>query len=152
MKIRNNVFRRTRVVLFAIAWWTLFLMAFQVEDPGDLGEVLPWIASGAGAVFIVNWVASWLAENWVYWQGLAGGVKFAVSALLSIALSFGAQYLMGLPQVVAAIAPYFSQFVTVILILLGYGASQAAHVASDAWGHATGAKDRAAAKKGVPRP
>lgn len=148
--------RKLRLVLFVISIFIfLFLSAFtflaQVEppaDPSDLPAVLAWIASGAGAVFLVNWAASWLVENWTYWQMLDGRLKFAISIIVSVVLSFAAQYMLTRPDIVTFLSPYYAQLMTVILMVVGYLGGQVAHVVGNRLGYASGAKATAAKRLG----
>lgn len=95
-------------------------------DWTQLEPVLLWIA-GIGAPMIIAYLFSWLVENWKAWSTFPREVKFIVPMVLSVLLSIGAKYLLGFPDIIAKISPYFTMIMTAILTYL---ASQKAYMSA----------------------
>jgi len=93
-------------------------------DYAVLNEVLLWI-TGIGAPVIIGYVLSLLAENFPAWHDLPRAVKFMVPLLGSVGLSAGAHVLLGYPDVIAQIAPWWNVLATSVLVYLG---SQKAYI------------------------
>lgn len=139
---------RIRIALFLSVLPFLFLTAsafFQV-DPTDLQAVLLWLATGGGAVIVVNWASSWLVENWVWWHNLRGEVKFVIVNVFALLVAIGAQFLLSQPAIVDQISNYWTLLVTIILYSLGVGTSQFAYALSTHMGYAMSAKAEASKK------
>jgi len=81
--------------------------------------------SGAGAVVLVAWFASWVLEGWNTWDVLNSKVKSAIILALSILIGLLAVGLKSLPpEVVAALEPYVQ---TVLVVIGVWLTTQTAH-------------------------
>lgn len=124
MKTRFNRLGAVLVVSAA------FLVAFQTgppQDPTDLSAVLVWLASGVGAPFVVGMAFAMLAEYWPWFHTVKRGYKFGAGIVLSVAIAFGAQYVLAQPGLVEYVQPIFALVVSTVLAWLGqqYGLAKA---------------------------
>jgi len=104
----------------------LFHILLQTTpDWTQLSAVLLWLASSGGAVMAINWIIANFLEKMAWWGALPTWVKWVVPPLVAIAVSIGAQQVVQIPGLVDLIQPYWA---LIISILLGYFASQAAHL------------------------
>lgn len=87
-------------------------------DWTQLGSVLLFIATG-GAVFVVNYGLSWLAENFEFWHKLPSWLKLLIPILVSVLLAVGAQQLLLFPDIIAVIQPYWALLILIITAWLG---------------------------------
>lgn len=83
-----------------------------------LEQVLLFLVGG-GAVYVIGYALSWLAENFEFWHKIPSWGKLLISVAASALLAFGAQQLLQYPGVIGAIQPYWSLLVTIILAWLG---------------------------------
>ena len=84
----------------------------------DLRVVLTWL-SGAGAIYLAGVVVAYLVENWPAWHVFPSWVKFVLPIIFSVGVSLGASALLGQPDFLEVIGPYFTLVVTIILAWLG---------------------------------
>ena len=94
-------------------------MLFQTVSPTDLQSVLLWIVTGAGSAYLTGRILSLLAENWAFWHKLSSQLKFIISIATAALISVGAQLLLGEPEVLEAIAPWFTLVMQAIIEWLG---------------------------------
>lgn len=127
----NRLFRVIFAVLLVFTW--LLTTAFaQVDDPGNLAEVLAWLSLGPGAVYVAGRALSILLEKIPGW-----GTKFPEAArpyavlVLSGGLMFGAQYFLGQAEILASVAPIYKQ---VVLLITAWLATQQQYLSLKAAG------------------
>lgn len=87
-------------------------------DYTNLEAVLTWL-TGIGAPFLVGYLLSLLAENWLGWHGLPSAVKFFVPMVCSVGISLGANQLLQLPNLLAMISPWWTLIAGSIIAYLG---------------------------------
>ena len=112
--------------LFVLSWLLLLaaplLLGFRAQqptDPGDLVQVLTWLA-GVGAVYVVGYGLSFLLEKVPGWGSkFPGWARGPVVILFSVGVAFGAQYLLRQTHVVELLGPIFTMIVQIILAYLG---------------------------------
>lgn len=114
--------KRNKLLLVVIVSIVLLLVlsAFQVEDPGDLTEVLIWLALGPGAVYIAGLAISILLEKVPGWgTRIPEALRPYVILAISAGLMFGSQVLLGQEELLAQVAPVYKQIVVLITAWLG---------------------------------
>lgn len=95
-----------------------------MEQIGTLKDLLAWL-SGAGALVLVSWFASWALEGWSAWQQLESRVKSVVILGLAVVIGGAATWASGLPaETLAAVEVYAKP---VLLIIGAWLATQVAH-------------------------
>jgi len=105
-----------------------------IESFGSLSEVLVWIATAGGAMWLFGLIEARLLENWVFWHSLKPWIKKIVPIVIAGGLSVVAQsvitvdILQFVPESVsvillAAINYYFSQREYQTIKDSGYGVS-----------------------------
>jgi hypothetical protein len=106
-------------LLVLVAFFLIAARALQPTDPGDLVQVLTWLA-GVGAVYVVGYGLSFLLEQVPGWGSkFPGWARGPVVILLSAGVAFGAQYLLRQTHVVELLGPIFTMIVQIILAYLG---------------------------------
>ena len=83
-----------------------------------LEQVLLFLVGG-GAVFVVGYALSWIAENFAFWHKIPSWGKLLISVVASVLIAFGAQQLLQYPDIIGAIQPFWSLLITIILAWLG---------------------------------
>jgi len=92
----------------------------------NFNSVLQWLTSGAGAVILTGWLASWLLEDWKTWALLNAKLKKIIILLISAVLGVGGTLLYSNPQWTAQIQPYLD---TLVLVVTAWLTTQVAHKA-----------------------
>jgi hypothetical protein len=90
-------------------------------DPTKFVDVLTWLAAGAGSVYVMGVVFSYLAANWAAWETFPTPVKKFVPLLFAILLGVGATVLLKYTPLIELMAPWFALIVTTCI---AYAASQ----------------------------
>ena len=93
------------------------VLSFQV-DYTDLTSVLVWL-SVLGAPYITGKVMAFVLENWKAWHNLPHAAKFLAPMLLSVGIATGAQVLLGFPDLLGILSPYWTLVLTAIITYLG---------------------------------
>jgi len=83
-----------------------------------LSAVMAYLAKG-GAVFVVGYGLSWLAENFEFWHKLPTIAKTLIPIVVSVLVAFGAQQLLLFPDIIAQMQPYWFLIVTTVIAWLG---------------------------------
>ena len=114
---------KKRPLVFVFMFISLLLIAasfLQPEDPGDLNEVLIWLALGPGAVYVAGRALSIFLEKLPGWATkVPESLRPYIVLALGIGLSFGAKALLDQGEVLAQIAPIYKDLVTIIVAWLG---------------------------------
>lgn len=98
-----------------------------MEAPiNDFYGVIAWLASGAGAVIVTSWLASWLLEDWKAWAELPAKGKKILILVVALCIGIGGKALYLHPEVTAMVQPYLDTFV---LIVIAWLTTQVAHKA-----------------------
>lgn len=108
--------KRLNITLLVLAVLSLLLIAAQGEPPDltDLDAVLIWLVTG-GSVVAVQYGLSLLVELFPTWHNWPVWIKFLLALVAPVALSFGANALLGYPEVIAGLSPYWTILVQAIM-------------------------------------
>ena len=90
----------------------------------DVNEVLRWL-TGAGAIAVVSWFASWFLEGFAWWAALASRVRSLIILIVAILLGLGATWVLSLPP--ETLEPYLPYLTAIVLIITAWLATQVAH-------------------------
>jgi len=91
-----------------------------------IGSVIDWLASGAGAVIVVSWAASWLLEDVKAWADIDAKWKKLIILVVAVLVGLGGTVLQQNPEWVEAIKPYLD---TLVLVVSAWLTTQVAHKA-----------------------
>jgi predicted tellurium resistance membrane protein TerC len=91
----------------------------------NFSDTLQWLAAG-GSVAVVAWFASWLLEDFAWWQAVRPQGKKLLILALAIAIGLLAQFFRQNEAALAAVRPYLD---TAVLVILAWIATQIAHKA-----------------------
>ena len=83
-------------------------------DTTSITAVLLWIIAGPGAAYLVGQLMAFILENVPAWHTFPTWVKFSVPIVLAALFAVVAKVLIGFPDVLAQISPWFTVIVTAI--------------------------------------
>ncbi len=115
-----------------------FIVAFRLlqGDFESLEEVLVWIISGGGSMFLIGYVEAYLLENWAGWHKLSRGIKTFFPIIMAALLGVIAQSLLAF-DVLEGVPPAIGML---LLTLVNWIASQKAYRGIKSGEYASAAK------------
>lgn len=121
---RNKLMIPLQLILVALVWVSLFLMAFQPDSFGTLEELLVWVVAGGGAMILAGYFVAYFLENLAFWHTLPVWIKTVVPLALAGLFGFVGSSLLSL-DVLTLIPPSVQ---ALILMLVNWVFGQRAYM------------------------
>lgn len=96
------------------------LSQMNLEQFASIVDLLAWIISAGGAMWLFGKLEARVLENWVIWHNFPAWVKKGVPPIFAALLSFGAGYLINID--VSAFLPESFQYI--LMATINYYMSQ----------------------------